>query len=1068
MPVHESIMMHIGFVSFVLTLALGSQAATQVQPQKQPAAAAKPADYSKEAYVIEQSKSRFVFENDGTGRREAYVRVRVQSESGVQQWGQLVLGYNAATERIEIQFVRVRKADGTLVTAPPDAVQDLTSPVQREAPVYTDFRQKHVTVPSLRPGETLEFSAVTTLHTPLAPGHFWTEYSFQKMAIMLDEQFEIDVPATRTVTLKTQPDATPVKSQANGRAIYRWTSSHLTTEKEDKEKAEKDEKEEVKPDEPRRADIRLTTFQSWDEVGKWYAALEKASRTPTPEIRKKAAELVAGKTTDAEKLQALYDFVAPNFRYVSISLGSGRYQPRAARDVLRDQYGDCKDKHTLLASLMESIGLPASAVLIHSAIKLDPDFPSPSQFDHVITKALIGSEPVWLDVTTEVAPYRLLSANLRKKQALVVSSTALARLEETPPDPPTVNLQVQELDAKLGDLGKLTGRIKLTMRGDVELLLRTIFRRAPAAQWNNVLERMNEAMGIGGDVSEAKVTDPASTHEPFVIEYQVSTANFIEWTKKKVDLKLPLSNLSLAAADEDKSEIELGSPIEIQYRLRLELGPGYQARAPVPVSVTRDYGEYRGSYKLEGNVFTAERTLKMRARTLPADRSGDFAAFRRVVGADDEQALGLDIPVSSSSLANSDLKAADLNRSAYEALRAGNNAQAATLLKRVVELEPKDRTAWNNLGLAYLGLRQVDAAIESFKKQLEINPYHEQANTNLGRSYLQQRRYADAEAAFKKQLELNPLDKYAHGILGHQYVEMERYGDAIPILEKAISLSSDDASLHVEIGTAYLNLNKNEEALASFARAAELSPTPNTWNNVAYQLALKRVHLDRAQQYAESAVAAVTAESRNFTISRVTTRELGLVESLAAYWDTLGWVLFAKGDLGGAEKLVAASWWIGQHSEVGDHLAQIYEKQGRRDEAVKAYAAALHAERPAQATRDRLAALVGKQSVEAILKKHAGVLTTMRAVNVPAAGPPSGSADFFLLLGSGSDIEAASFISGEEKLRDMTDGLRKTRFTGVFPNESPAKVIRRATLTCETKTACTLTLIPSSEVQPGQ
>ncbi|MGB2713800.1 MAG: DUF3857 domain-containing protein [Vicinamibacterales bacterium] len=1057
-------MMHRGIVSSILAVALAGPAAAQVPASTSPAAPAQPADYSKEAFVIEQSKSRYVFESDGTGRREMYVRVKVQSEGGVQQWGQLVLGYNASTERIEIQFVRVRKADGTVVTAPADAVQDLTSPVQREAPVYTDFRQKHVTVPSLRPGETLEFSAITTIQTPLAAGHFWAEYSFQKIGIILDEQLEFDLPAGRSVTLKTQPDADPIESQADGRAIYRWTSSHLTTEKDEKEETDDTEK----ADEPRRADVRLTTFQSWDEVGRWYSALEKASRTPTPEIRRKAADLVAGKTSDAQKLEALYDFVAPNFRYVSISLGSGRYQPRAAHDVLRDQYGDCKDKHTLLVSLMESIGLRASTVLIHSAVKLDPDFPSPSQFDHVITKAVVGSEPMWLDVTTEIAPFRLLSPNLRKKQALVVSSSGTARLEETPPDPPVLNLQVQEIDAKLGDLGKLAGRIRLTMRGDVELLMRTIFRRAPAAQWKTVLQKMNEAMGLGGEVSEVKVSDPAATREPFVIEYQVATTNFIEWTKKKVDLKLPLSNASFSPPEDGKSEIELGSPSEFQYRLRLELGPGYQARAPVPVSVSRDYGEYRGSYKLAGNVFTAERTLKLRARTLPADRSGDYAAFRRVVVADDEQTLALDIPASASTLANSDLKAADLNRSAYEALRAGNYAQAAPLLKRVVELEPKDRTAWNNLGLAYLGLRQVDPAIDAFKKQLEINPYHEQANTNLGRSYLQQRRYPEAEAAFKKQLEVNPLDKYAHAILGHQYVEMERYQDAIPVLEKAISLSSEDASLHVEIGTAYLNLDRNDQALASFARAAELSPTPNTWNNVAYQLALKRVNLDRAQQYAESAVAAVTAESRNFTISRVTPRELGLVESLAAYWDTLGWVLFAKGELGAAENLVAAAWWIGQHSEVGDHLGQIYEKQGRRDEAIKVYAAALNAERPAPSTLDRLAALVGRESVEAILKKHAGVLTNMRAVSVPAPAPMPGSADFFLLLGPGSDIEAASFISGDDQLREMTDGLRKTRLEKVFPDQSPAKLIRRGTLKCETKTACTLTLIPSSEVQPGQ
>ena len=103
----------------------------------------------------------------------------------------------------------------------------------------------------------------------------------------------------------------------------------------------------------------MTTFESWEQIGRWYAELEKDRREPTPEVRAKAQELTKGLNTDLEKTEALYDFVAKNFRYVSLSLGVGRYQPHAASDVLHDQYGDCKDKHTLLASLLEAEGLHA-------------------------------------------------------------------------------------------------------------------------------------------------------------------------------------------------------------------------------------------------------------------------------------------------------------------------------------------------------------------------------------------------------------------------------------------------------------------------------------------------------------------------------------------------------------------------------------------------------------------------------------------------------------------------------------------------------------------------------------
>ncbi|MGA7400640.1 MAG: DUF3857 and transglutaminase domain-containing protein, partial [Candidatus Sulfotelmatobacter sp.] len=346
--------------------------------------AAKP-DYSQEAFVVEQYRSLYRFENDGTGRKETIARIRVQSEAGVQQWGQIQVGYNSANERVEIPYVRVIKADGTVVKAGDDAVQDLSAPLEQQAPVYTDYRVKHITVPGLRPGEVLEYRVVTVIHTPLAPGEFWTDYDFDKTNIDLDEEVDVDVPASRPLKLKTKPGMDPKISDQDGRRLYHWTNTHLQREDDKKDKDKINDKKKKKTPDDDRPDIQLTSFVSWEQIGRWYASLEKDRRAPSPEVRAKAAELTKGLNTDLDKVQALYDFVAKNFRYVSLSLGVGRYQPHAASDVLHNQYGDCKDKHTLLASLLEAEGMHASSVLINSSRKLDPDVPSPSQFDHVIT-----------------------------------------------------------------------------------------------------------------------------------------------------------------------------------------------------------------------------------------------------------------------------------------------------------------------------------------------------------------------------------------------------------------------------------------------------------------------------------------------------------------------------------------------------------------------------------------------------------------------------------------------------------------------------------------------------------
>src|SRR5579863_4850982 len=229
---------------FVACIPVSSLIAQQPKsPSSHPAApaattaadSAKPRDYSEEGFVIEYLHARYRFESDGTGSRELTARVRVQSEAGVQQWGQLQVGYNAANERVEIPYVRVLKTDGTVVKAGDDAVQDLTAPVEHDAPVYTDYRQKHITVPGLRPGEVLEYDIVTVIHTPLAVGEFWADYDFDKNNIMLEETLDVDVPAGRAVKLKNKPGMDPKIEEANGRRIYHWTSSHLERE-DDKDK----------------------------------------------------------------------------------------------------------------------------------------------------------------------------------------------------------------------------------------------------------------------------------------------------------------------------------------------------------------------------------------------------------------------------------------------------------------------------------------------------------------------------------------------------------------------------------------------------------------------------------------------------------------------------------------------------------------------------------------------------------------------------------------------------------------------------------------------------------------
>lgn len=1028
-----------------------------------PAAAQQPPSYANEPYVVEQSRTSERFENDGTGTREVYFRIKVQTDAGVQRFGQLALGYNAANESIAIQFVRVRKPDGTVITTPLDTVQDLSSPVQRIAPVYTDFRQKHVTVESIRPGDTLEADVITTIKTALAPGEFWTEYSFDQRDISLDEQFDLDVPASRKIILKVQPGFDPTTHDANGRRIYHW--SHANTVRKDPSDADK--KKPRSSTEPERASVRVTTFADWTAVGNWFAGMEQNARTITPEITQKARELTAGKPTDLAKLEALYDFVSKNFRYVSLSLGAGRYQPRAASDVLKDAYGDCKDKATLLAALIQASGMQASPVLINSSVKLDPDFPSPSQFDHVITRATLNGREIWLDATPQEAPFRLLAPSLRDKQALLAAPGSGSHLVETPGDTPFPALTETRVSGSLDDSGTLSADVTLTFRGDMEVAMRTIFHQAPAARWQPLLEAVARQEGEAGTVSDIKPSDPLDTSSAFSVSFHVRSPDFVELAGRRLDVPLPMSASQTPADPPEDGSIELGAAGDAVYSLSLTVPAGVRIQLPVPVNVTRDYGEYHSTYSSAGAVLTASRTLVLHQHELPQTRRSDYLAFVHVIEGDGNQKVSLDATALTPPAAAAGTDTKELSTRAYAALQAGDYEQSAAMYEQLLKADPKDQNARTSLGSAYISLHQPQKALEVLRQQVAQNPYDEYAYFYMGRAYATEHQYADAEAAFNKQLEINPLDKFVPGALGAMDIERGQYDKAAAAYERAVSLNPDQWYPLVQLGKAYINLHRIADAQNAFDRAVQIAPAPGTWNDVAYEMALGGINLDTAQRYAESAVAAESAASRNLDIQQVDDRALGVVSGLASFWDTLGWVHFAKGDLAGAEPYVRAAWLLGETSDVADHLGQIFEKQGKRDEALRAYAEAAAAPDPENDVRPHLVALArGDKAADALVAKYRGDAAASMTFKLPGTGRSGAKADVVVLFSAPATVEAVRVVGGDQDLGPVIDGVKTLHIPGMFPDASPAKLLRRGTVTCAADKSCALTLTLSGDAKP--
>ena len=145
--------------------------------------------------------------------------------------------------------------------------------------------------------------------------------------------------------------------------------------------------------------------------------------------------------------------------------------------------------------------------------------------------------------------------------------------------------------------------------------------------------------------------------------------------------------------------------------------------------------------------------------------------------------------------------------------------RAAQDFHYVLDRNPKDGTAAYYLGVAQLGIGQVDAAVSSFKRALELDPHNFSAAYNLGVAYTRLKQADAAIGAFQRAVQILPDYAEAHEALGELLLYLQRPNDAARELESAVAADPKMAKAHYELGRAYQALGLDEKAQREFDRA---------------------------------------------------------------------------------------------------------------------------------------------------------------------------------------------------------------------------------------------------------
>ncbi len=1049
-------------LTFVLALLCSFPA-----PAQQSSATPAMPDYSKEAFVYEQIITKLAYENDGTVVRNSAAKIRVRSDAGVQHWGLLRFSYQSSVETLDIAYVRVRKSDGTVVPTPPDTFQDMAADVAREAPFYSDAREKHVAVKGLGVGDVIEYECVSHLQKPLAPGQFWGTFSFTRDSIVLAEQLEISVPRDRAVKWKSAK-IPPAVTEHDKYRVYGWNTSNLKVDAKDDDRTAIQQARGRFP----AGDIVFSSFQSWDEVGKWYGSLQAERIKPSPEIQAKAAALTKADATDDAKIAAIYKYVSPEFRYIGIAFGIGRYQPHTAAEVLANQYGDCKDKHTLLASLLAADGIKAYPALISASREIDPDVPSPGQFDHVIGVVPRGDKLLWLDSTAEVSPLGYLVGPLRDKPALLIADDKPAILVTTPADAPFPQREDIKIVGKLSDTDVLNARFERTDRGDAEVLLRAVFRKVPETQWKDLAQGISYASGFGGTVSDVVASSPTDLENPFHMSYSYNRKDFGgDWENRRITPAIPLILLPGPKNEDEtpKDPIWLGARREIVSESRVELPKGLSPQLPRNVNVARDFAEYHSNYSFENGLLVNKMSLVTTLPEVPVAKYDEYKAFRKWIEEDRDQYIQLTVRSASPAeearnklfgdiwqLPDSkDPNALKYENEARDAEMSRDPLGAVVALEKSVASDPKFLRDWVLLGSSYQGIGKPDKAIGAYRSATVADPTEPLPYKMLGLCLMSQHKYDEAVAAWQGMIKADPNDGDGPSNLATSLFKLKRYNEAAAAYESAIKLRQPTPGLESNLGIAYFRAGNENAATVAFNKAIELDPTPDARNSLAYELAESNAKLPLALEYAQKAVSEAEASSRKIDTAILKTDDLKPTQELGAYWDTLGWVYYKMDNVSQAETYLRAAWTLSLDAVVADHLGQVYEKQNKTTAAIHMYQLALVANPKLTEAKEHLAK--ARSGVASHQVPPENELFALRQIKMPHFTTATGSSEIFLLVSS-DKIQDVYFVSGSQKIKPTKTIFSPASFKTQFPDGSAAYVLRRGLLSCFQLSGCSLVL----------
>jgi len=724
-------------------------------------AAAEKLDPGDKGVVLLLDEGVFSFEADGSTRTTLRLMYRVVTEASVVPNAQVEANWAPWYDQKPVIAARVVTKSGTVHMLDATAVTEAPA---RDASldIFSDNRILRAPLPAVEVGAVVEYMITIDGRSPIPGAGTASVFAMARRVPVQRTRLVLDAPLTLDPRIVNRSKLEAVVEEKEGRRRTTFVSDRIEPD---------DHLESFLPfDEAGYPYIAFSTGKSWQDIAGAYAKIVD-QQIEGSDLQKLVRAAVGGTKDRREIVARALAAIQKDVRYAGVEVGEGSIIPRPPSTVLRNKYGDCKDKATLLVAMLRTLGIPAQVALLRAGIDFDAhaDLPGLGMFNHAIVRVAggaAGADPIWVDPTDEFARAGELPIEDQGRMALIAepSTTSLTR---TPESPSSANRITETRTFELPEHGKARVVETTEAVGVDDATQRRYYAGSESKRYREGMESYVKSYYFAKGLAKLDVTDPHDMTRPFrlTLEINESGSGIVRNGEAAVAVHpgalfngFPtiLRDWKEPQPDDDpkdlpkKREHDFIMPVpKVKiWTVRVVPATGYASRA-LPAAETRKLGvfTYKTEYALQadGSVLATLSIDSGKRRLTAAEFEETRIAISKLVR-EPQIDIGFDLI-------------------GQRMLNEGDVGGALAEFRKLARLHPKEAQHHIEIAHALLAGGLGESAREEAFKAVSIEPKNAQAQLTLaevlrhdllGRPYRKGVDIAGAVAALRKAKEIEP------------------------------------------------------------------------------------------------------------------------------------------------------------------------------------------------------------------------------------------------------------------------------------------------------------------------